>query len=753
MVEIESGDVYTDLNFGNYGNGIIAGYKISDPNGDGVLDDGVGLEGWTIYLDANDNGLLDDGETSVQTDSNGLYAFYNVTPGDYIIAEVPQDDWVQTFPEPNVESGRREHRVTLQSNTLLFGAYDFGNAPSIEIHGRKWHDLNADGVQDPDEPGLANWTIYLDTNFNGQLDFNEFGEPIEPTAVTLFDDPATEGVDETGLYWFTDLLPGFYVVNEVVQDGWRQTYPAPPFGYYFVYSDDAAIENIDFGNVLTASISGTKWFDVDGDGVRQLYDNIPDMPQGDVGLADWLIYLDLNGNGVWDGDGVEPYTYTAADDPDTDVDEAGSYSFDNLLPGDYIVREMLQPNWVQSLPGHGVDDSYEVTLAPGENRTGLDFANVEDPMIHGRKWLDFDGDGRQGPNEPGLYGWTIYLDLNFNGKLDLNEETGAPLEPFTMTGEDGSYWFSDLLPGVYVVAEVKGAIPWQQTYPNIANQGQHVLVLDSGEVAEAIDFGNRIFGDCNNDRRVDNLDLDAFVDAFHSEIGDPNFGQPGFGVYNACFDYEPDGDVDFADMYKFREALVAVMPPGPLTAPDGGFDSTLDDLAVAVLTAGVGSTTDVGSAPVAAELISVPCETDICIMPTGGEGQGEIHGTKWLDNDGDGRWEEGEPPALRRADLSRSEQQWRPRHHQSRRRDRDRAVRHHRRERPVRFLRIAVQRLRRAGRGSRDDRPDLHDGPSARFDPQSAFDLRVCARYRAGRYVHHRRGRSPDFRSYLFARG
>ena len=55
-----------------------------------------------------------------------------------------------------------------------------------------------DGIRDAGEPGLANWTIYLDLNNNGQLDRNEFDEPTEPTTVTAFDDPATEIVNVVG---------------------------------------------------------------------------------------------------------------------------------------------------------------------------------------------------------------------------------------------------------------------------------------------------------------------------------------------------------------------------------------------------------------------------------------------------------------------------------------------------------------------------------------------------------------------------
>jgi len=78
-----------------------------------------------------------------------------------------------------------------------------------EIHGCKWNDLNGDGVWDGDEPGLENWKIYLDENGNGQWDN---GEPYELT-----------GAD--GSYSFTGLVAGTYVIGEVLQDGWIQTYP------------------------------------------------------------------------------------------------------------------------------------------------------------------------------------------------------------------------------------------------------------------------------------------------------------------------------------------------------------------------------------------------------------------------------------------------------------------------------------------------------------------------------------------------
>ena len=82
--------------------GEIQGSKWNDLNGDGVRDAGeVGLAGWTIYLDNNQNGQLDAGEISTITDANGNYSFTNLNPGTYTVAEVLKPGWKQTFPDLN----------------------------------------------------------------------------------------------------------------------------------------------------------------------------------------------------------------------------------------------------------------------------------------------------------------------------------------------------------------------------------------------------------------------------------------------------------------------------------------------------------------------------------------------------------------------------------------------------------------------------------------------------------------------------
>ncbi|NET09480.1 MAG: hypothetical protein F6K16_33195, partial [Symploca sp. SIO2B6] len=70
-----------------------------DLNQNGQQDpDESGLENWAIFLDENQNGLLDETERSTLTDANGQYTFTNLAAGTYTIAEVVQPGWQQVYP-------------------------------------------------------------------------------------------------------------------------------------------------------------------------------------------------------------------------------------------------------------------------------------------------------------------------------------------------------------------------------------------------------------------------------------------------------------------------------------------------------------------------------------------------------------------------------------------------------------------------------------------------------------------------------
>ncbi|MCA9122831.1 MAG: VCBS repeat-containing protein [Planctomycetaceae bacterium] len=105
---------------------------------------------------------------------------------------------------------------------------DFGNhnastsggaSGTGQIRGRLFDDQNANGTQDPGEPGIAGRTVFIDANRNGILD------PGEPFDQTLDDDSETSNVDEKGDYGFTNLVAGPHVITEQLPFGWEQTTP------------------------------------------------------------------------------------------------------------------------------------------------------------------------------------------------------------------------------------------------------------------------------------------------------------------------------------------------------------------------------------------------------------------------------------------------------------------------------------------------------------------------------------------------
>lgn len=74
--------------------GTLAGGKWNDLNANGVWDNGEpGLEGWTIYVDENQNGQFDAGELSAVSGADGSCSIGNVPAGSQLVGEVPQPGW------------------------------------------------------------------------------------------------------------------------------------------------------------------------------------------------------------------------------------------------------------------------------------------------------------------------------------------------------------------------------------------------------------------------------------------------------------------------------------------------------------------------------------------------------------------------------------------------------------------------------------------------------------------------------------
>ena len=125
----------------------------------------------------------------------------------------------------NPNSGKWQPRFAPYSHDAEFTSIECLGLASIT--GLTWHDLNRDGVFDPNEHILEGWTVRLET-IGGEL----LGE-VE--------------TDENGIYLFDDLELGTYVVTAVLQPGWERSYPATEDRHILDVIDYCLYSSYDFG--------------------------------------------------------------------------------------------------------------------------------------------------------------------------------------------------------------------------------------------------------------------------------------------------------------------------------------------------------------------------------------------------------------------------------------------------------------------------------------------------------------------------
>src|SRR5207249_1652205 len=157
--------------FGNYTTGTVSGIKFEDPNGDGNLADGtvpsseerrVGKE----FTNAATPVLVTSTTTSTV---DGTYSV-NLQPGSYLVCEVLQASWTQSYPANTTCStasgvAAGGHAVIVTSSGT-FANRNFGNYTTGTVSGIKFEDPNGDGnLADGTVPaGGSPWTIKVFTN-------------------------------------------------------------------------------------------------------------------------------------------------------------------------------------------------------------------------------------------------------------------------------------------------------------------------------------------------------------------------------------------------------------------------------------------------------------------------------------------------------------------------------------------------------------------------------------------------------------
>lgn len=602
-------------------NSSISGVKFNDLNNDGLRDTGEELlAGWTIHLLDPDGEVID----SATTDANGAYTFANLSPGDYGITEEQQTDWVQTTADFSL--------TLLDSQDLV--DFDFGNKfNGGTITGRKWHDLNGNGVFDTGEPGLDNWQIELldeagnviASTVTAARDLDGSGsDNIDNDADLTVDEPDERFTpDERGFYEFTDLPSGNYSVREVALNDWIQSSPvlSDPGAYRFLADDGFSASRSDaFSSVAGTVSSLSVTLDIEHPHRSDL--NIDLISPAGTRVK---LFAGVGGN-VQNFDSI-----TLADSALLEIADISSHPTASLFrPSEALaavvgesasgqwtieIRDEFEGeagrlhNWSLNINSTNVlggqpsvyepGDAAAISLAVAAGQVVTqDFFNFRAASVEGTKFLDQNGNGlwdNDGPagGEPGLAGVTIYADLNNNGMLDRGEPQTITQSdsPFTEgVDETGQYTLDPLPSGSYVIREVVSN-GLQQTFPDPAGQfggGHQVDVTSSGTTTE-LNFGNsppasvhgvKYFDENGNGERDENEPgLNGVV--IYADLNDNGMwdeGEPRTVTHPLASavlvpgDYNGDSVVDSADYTVWRDNLGSIND----LAADGNENGVID---------------------------------------------------------------------------------------------------------------------------------------------------------------------------------
>lgn len=330
----------------------------------------------------NANGIQDQGEpgipnvqvalrnrggvtvSTIRTDSNGYYRFQGLVPEEYSIHfTLPsgykftksvdllgdfQFDIIHSIDgsyqlddvtsDANVETGIT-NAVELQPGEVNL-SLDAGVYIPAKIEGLAWHDLNANGIQDEQEPGLPAVTVKL---------YNDDDEQI-----------ATVVTDSSGNYIFEDLLPDTYYAEVQVPTD----YFLSPMGKGTprLDSDFDPTSRKNSPHTLQSGDESQRFFDA---GLYML-----------ASVGDW-VWLDLNADGIQDQDEpgfpypivINLYDYTNKKLLFTfTTDETGAYVFEDLVPGQYELEFVLEEGDVPSLPFKGNDIALDSNVDPNTSK-------------------------------------------------------------------------------------------------------------------------------------------------------------------------------------------------------------------------------------------------------------------------------------------------------------------------------------------------------------------------------------------------
>ncbi|MDE9799885.1 SdrD B-like domain-containing protein [Staphylococcus delphini] len=463
-----------------------------DTNKNGIQDAGeLGIPGVKVTLKDSDGKVIEHTETN----ANGKYVFDNLKNGIYTVdfetpegyTASPQNQGNDALDSDGPTSARGI--ISDGNNLTVDQGFYLTEIPTQNVGDKVWEDLNKDGIQDDDEPGIANVTVTLK-----DADGNIVG---------------TRTTDDKGNYLFEDVKEGEYTIDFETPEGYTPTIT----GQGTLGRDSNGVSaRILVGNRDDLTIDS---------GFYKTEPPVP--PTRNIGDKVWE---DTNKDGIQDADepGIADVTVTLKDADgnvvDTRVtDTNGNYLFENVKQGEYTVEFETPEGYTPTQTGQGSTEndsngtSTKVTVSDNDDLT-LDsgFYKTEPPVpptrnIGDKVWEDTNKDGIQDADEPGIANVTVTLKDADGNVVDTR-----------VTDTNGNYLFENVKQGEYTVEfeTPEGYTPTQTGQGSTENDSNGTstkvtvgdnddLTLDSGfyktepPVPPTRNIGDKVWEDTNKD--------------------------------------------------------------------------------------------------------------------------------------------------------------------------------------------------------------------------------------------------------------
>ena len=569
----------------------------SEPGQGGVLVEMIGLHNGLTY--------------QILTGEDGYFNFTQLRYGNYKFKVSLPEGYM--FTSASKKGGNNRSVFTSDGKSVAARNIIYDKTSNIS-------EMNVGVVSE----GNIYGTAFKDYNYNGI--FDEGDQPMAGVKLTVYrgntgNDYGTVTTGQDGTYIFRALRNNKYRVEaNLPKDDSLYTVigTGEEANRFSAKGRDASVTNIEVGAgesikvnvgaVYYATVTGSAFYDDNFNGVRDGNEKI---------ISGLTVNLLAEDGSVVDS---------------TRTDAKGTYTFDKVFPGTYSIFmkavdgyafTRLGENNIIVSKGNGEGASDPVVVVMGETYSGMDAGLVAPGYVSGVLFGDANDNGIQDAGEKGLKNTKVRL---------INEETS---EVYSLVISDAAeYRFDAVLPGKYH-AEID--IPENAVYIDHTN----------GWTVEGLTAKSAGFSMNSGDRKelpvLGALTLGSITGtAFDNPLADGNWTNDSQGmqgvtvslmtVKGEVFAHVETGADGYFEIRNIRPATYLLS----VTIPDGKVVSRK-----ANITLPIESCKQVQTVPLDFKMGDIYLGQMIgCVLP------GTLSGDAWLDENSNGRWDDGERPAV-----------------------------------------------------------------------------------------------------------